>query len=241
MEIRSILDHINRNNLNSRIYNRFTQKVSNINIGNAGGNTSISTIRQVTITITNKKNGVYEARSYPHDDINSNGKIELYEVDVYDIIINGKDDNGIPQTFKHIAPRFMPYYNNRKKPNHEYKQLGWVNAGLSSARKITISRYNKNYEVHNRYSPGRGAIVLQGSFYLHAGPADRLDVGFGSAGCIEIIGNFDVFKSNIKFLSGSKFPTSDEAIEELVKTRNLIVIIEQAKVPDIKSNFTKEI
>ena len=51
-------------------------------------------IRNVTIVVTNKIIGKYEARSYPQDDINNNGKTELYEVDVYEILLTGKDNEG---------------------------------------------------------------------------------------------------------------------------------------------------
>jgi hypothetical protein len=197
-------------------------------------------IRVVKITITNKIVGKYEARSYPHDDINGNGKIELYEVDVYEILIEGFDAAGNPKTYKHIAPRFMPYWNNPKNPDSHYKQIGWVNAGLSSERNITVVRYLPNYEVRNRYSPGKGAIVLTGAFYIHAGPADVTDFGFGSAGCVEIIGNYDDFKSNIQTLSGIS-GNVDAAISSLVSKRKLKVTIRQAKAPNIQAKFTREV
>jgi hypothetical protein len=81
----------------------------------------------------------------------------------------------------------MPYFNNPQRPDPDYRTKGWVNAGLSAARTVVISQYKQNYEVHNRYSPGKGAIVVKDTFYIHAGPASLQDVGFGSAGCIEII------------------------------------------------------
>lgn len=196
--------------------------------------------RMVTITVTSKKVGKYEARSYPDDDINNNGKIELYEVDTYEILINGTDDTGNPQTFNHTAPRFMPYWNDPESPDPHYKYLGWTNAGLSSKRTVIVKKYLKDYQVRNRFSPGRGAIVVTGSFYIHAGPADESDYGFGSAGCIEIIGNFDDFKNDIQSVSGYS-GASDDAILELIKEGNLKVIIEEATVPDIKANFTREI
>jgi hypothetical protein len=173
--------------------------------------------------------------------MDGNGKIELYEVDVYEILIEGTDETGNPQTYKHLAPRFMPYWNNPKKPYSGYKTTGWVNAGLSEARNIIVTRYIRDYQVHNRYSPGKGAIVIKDTFYIHAGPADLEDVGFGSAGCVEIIGDFDVFKSNIQSLSGYKGDDTDDAIDALVKDRNLSIIIQAAKTPDIKANFTREI
>lgn len=204
------------------------------------GNKTKST-RKVTIKVTSKIVGKYEARSYPDDDIDNNGLQELYEVPVYEIIIEGTDEKGNAQTFKHQAPRFMPYWNDPKAPNKSYKARGWVNAGLSSARKVTVNRYLRNYQVRNMYSPGKGAIVVYKAFYIHAGPADLTNVGFGSAGCIEIIGNYNTFKSNIQSISGYAGSDADDAIQELVKDGNLIVIIEKASVPNIKSNFTREV
>lgn len=209
--------------------------------GQSGSGSSATTkLRKVTITITNKVVGDYEARSYPDDDIDNNGKIELYKVPVYEILIEGKDDADNAQTYRHKAPRFMPYYNDPKAMDTDYKTKGWVNSGLSSARTITVSKYLPNYAVHNRYSPGRGAIVLKDSFYIHAGPADLNDYGFGSAGCVEIIGNFDTFKSNIQSLSGSAGADSDAAIQDLVNNKKLIVVIQGATAPNIKSLFTRE-
>lgn len=202
-------------------------------------NTSTS-LRDVEIIITNKIIDKYEARSYPDDDYDNNGKIELYEVDVYQVEIKGKDNSGNTRKLIHKAPRFMPYWNDPLSPNKNYKTKGWVNAGLSSARNIVVTRYIPNYQVRNRFSPGKGAIVLWNAFYIHAGPADLFDIGFGSAGCIEIIGNYDDFKSDIESLSGHK-GSSDDAILALVKNRKLIVKIEGTNVPDIKSKFTREL
>lgn len=199
------------------------------------------TTRKVTITLSNKVVGSYEARSYPHDDMNADGKIELYKVPLYEITIAGIDESGNNTIFTHKAPRFMPYWNNPKAPDPHYHTKGWINAGLSHARTITVERYIRHYEVHNRFSPGRGAIVMQGTFYIHAGPATEADVGFGSAGCVEIIGNYDTFKAQIASLSGFKSAIADDAIAKLVMDRKLIVNIKNATVPDIKKLYTRQI
>ena len=108
-------------------------------------------IRNVTIVVTNKIIGKYEARSYPQDDINNNGKTELYEVDVYEILLTGKDNEGNRLVKEWSAPRFMPYWNNPDSPDNRYKAMGWVNAGLSQEKTYIISRYISNYELQNRY------------------------------------------------------------------------------------------
>ena len=218
-------------------------------------------LRKVVIHVGNKVVGKYEARSYPHDCMTDDNLIELYEVPVYEITITGKDDAGAEQAFVHQAPRFMPYWNDPKvHPNRHYATLGWANSGLSRARTITVTQYRRDYEVQNRYSPGRGAIVLKGAFYIHAGPGLIGDFGFGSAGCIEIIGNYDVFKLNIASLSGSSYyasiksrlalgvaPTpeivtaSDSAIEALVRHGKLVVDLKGAAAPDIRSKLSRKV
>jgi hypothetical protein len=196
--------------------------------------------RKVTIQLTNKIVGSYEARSYPHDDLRGDKKIQLYRVPLYEIKVFGEDDKGKLQTFLHKAPRFMPYWNNPQKPYHAYKAVGWLNSGLSTARKIVVDKYKSDYELHNRYSPGRGAIVMRGSFYIHAGPSSETEVGFGSAGCVEILGNFDDFKKDVASLSGFK-ATTDIVLMQLVHDKHLIVDIESASVPNIKLRLSREI
>ena len=194
--------------------------------------------RQVDIVVTNMVVNHYEARSYPDRDRDADGKYKLYSVPVYKILVKGTDGAGKKVTKEFFAPRFMPYFNNPKKKNSHYKATGWINAGLSKARRIEVARYKPEYEVQNIYSPGRGAIVLHESFYIHAGPASLDDVGAGSAGCIEIIGDYDAFKKAIAELSGLS-GSLDEVIEQLVRTRKLIVTIQEATVPDIKKRVTR--
>ena len=135
-------------------------------------------VRKVVIHVSNKVVGQYEARSYPHDCMTDDNWIELYEVPVYEITISGRDDAGVAQSFVHQAPRFMPYWNDPKvHPNPHNRTLGSVGSGLSRGRTIAVSRYRRDYEVQNRYSPGRGAIVLEGAFYIHAGPGLIGDFG----------------------------------------------------------------
>jgi hypothetical protein len=194
--------------------------------------------RQTDITVTNKIVEYYEARSYPSEQCDKNGLYNLYKVPVYEIVVSV---DGGSVTKKFMAPRFMPYYNDPKNPDKHYSAIGWVNSGLSKARRQVILQYKQDYEVQNRFSPGRGAIVVYKSFYIHAGPADLLDYGFGSAGCIEVIGNFDVFKQTIADFSGVRSDTSDVAIATLVKDRRLIVTLEEAKVPRIATAVTRKV
>ncbi len=195
----------------------------------------------VEICVTNQIVEHYEARSYPDEQYDKNGFYKLYKVPVYKIIVSDVGAAGSKAQREFMAPRFMPYYNDPKKPHSHYATKGWVNAGLSKARRQVILQYKQDYEVQNRYSPGRGAIVVHQAFLIHAGPADLLDYGFGSAGCIEIIGNFDDFKRTIADLSGLSGVTPDVAIATLVNDRHLVVVIEEAKVPRIHAAFTRKV
>jgi hypothetical protein len=191
-------------------------------------------VRPVKIIVTENIVGTYEARSYPDEQKDSSGYYNLYSVPVYSILVEGLDNHGKSKTINFMAPRFMPYFNDPKKPHREYSTKGWVNAGLSGGRTITVLRYIETYQVRNRYSPGYGAIVLVKTFYIHAGPSSLSDYGFGSAGCIEIIGNYEEFKQAIAQISGISGLSSNNAIQKLVNERKLVVVIKQARVPDTR-------
>jgi hypothetical protein len=195
-------------------------------------------MRQVDIVVTNSVVGSYEARSYPDQQTDASGRYPLYSVPLFRIQVSGKDDDGTPAVVDFMAPRFMPFYNNPKQPSSHYKALGWLNSGLSSHRRVVVTQFKRDYAVQNRYSPGRGAIVVHGSFYIHAGPASILDYGFGSAGCIEIVGDYNVFKQTIADFSGQS-SDPDDAIQQLVHDKKLIVTIQSGNPPDIRKNFTR--
>jgi hypothetical protein len=197
--------------------------------------------KNVEIVVTNSVVAHYEARSYPDQQTDDAGYYPLYKVPVHRILVRGKNAAGAATSIEFMAPRFMPYFNDPARPDPHYGLQGWANAGLSSANRIKVSRYKQDYAVHNRYSPGRGAIVLRSTFYIHAGPATLSDWGFGSAGCIEIIGNYDDFKNAIAGLSGLSNVSSDSAIQALVAAGKLTVVIQGAKVPDIQNNLTRRV
>ena len=186
----------------------------------------------VTITVTSRKTGdSYEARSYPDSDKNNDGVVELYRVPVYEVEISSGANK---KTW--TAVRFMPYWNDPGTPNTHYKTKGFVNSGLHKHPKQIVSLYLPNYGTQNRYSPFRGAIQIRDSFLIHAGPRDLTDVGWGSAGCIEIIGDFDQFKKDIRDLAGmSSISDPGIAINKLVQNRKILVQLEYATPPD----FTK--
>ena len=197
-------------------------------------------LREVLITVSNIEvpNLTYLARSYPDDDYNDNGLIELYKVPVYYTYIEGTNDENtsIKKTWKVL--RFMPYWN-PVGSNSSYKTKGWINAGIHYFSKSAVKIYKPNYRIHNMSGLSSGAIVIKDSFYIHEGPANINFSGAGSAGCIEVIGSFAQFKEDIKDLSGCNLDV-DSAILQLVANRKLYLLIESATPPDIFNSFWRE-
>ena len=194
-------------------------------------------LNEVLIIISNEKTGdIYNARSYPDADYDNDGKLELYKTPVYKVYIKNKK---IKKEWK--ALRFMPYWNDPKAPSQKYRSRGWVNSGLSqSISKKVVTYYNPKYGTQNRPSPFSGAIQIKDNFLIHAGPQNLFEAGWGGAGCVEIIGDFDKFKEDIRNLSGSNKKNHHEAILELVKAKKLFVQVDFAVPPDLKKNFWQE-
>jgi hypothetical protein len=196
-------------------------------------------LRNVLVVVSNQKAPMtYLSRSYPNSDKNNNGLIELYETPVFYVFIRGNDENGVLVEKRWEALRFMPYWNPDGKV---YSQIGWANAGLHSLSKTKVSLYKKNYTVHNRHSDYNGAIQLKGSFLIHAGPTSIKEIGWGAAGCVEIIGNFGKFKENIRDLSGTGLTDADDAIEALVKAGKLFVQVDYAVAPQLQNSLYGEV
>jgi len=194
-------------------------------------------LHDVDIIVSNKQTTeTYYAKSYPYRVMEGDGKVALYGVPVYYVYIEG---NGKRYTWK--ALRFMPYYNPDEDGDgigydSRYRTTGWVNCGLHKLSRQPAPRYIKDYGTHNVVSPYSGAIVLKSTFYIHAGPEDLRNIGWGSAGCVEIIGSFNKFKEQIKELSGSTKDNADGAISELVSNRKLYITVEHAIPPQIEKN-----
>ncbi|WPP49126.1 hypothetical protein [Catalinimonas niigatensis] len=202
----------------------------------------MSELNEIIITISNKKTGEsYDyAKSFPHSDFDNDGVGEVYKTPVYEVYIrNSKDDEKKQRKWR--ALRFMPYWN-RQGADTRYKTEGWVNSGLRSGKKKKlVTLYKKNYELHSTYSAFNGAIRVTGNFLIHAGPMNLKDPNFGSAGCIEIIGNFNKFKQDIMILSGSKKKDPDDAILELVRAKKLFINIEPAQPPVFEKQREKQL
>ena len=135
----------------------------------------------------------------------------------------------------------MPYWNVPKRPDRRYQTLGWVNSGKHAVTRKAVTLYNPKYGTRNRYSPYAGAIQIEGSFLVHAGPISLKESGWGSAGCVEIIGDFDQFKNDIRDLSGSSATDPSVASLEPVGPRKLFIRVDYAVPPDLKVNFDSEL
>src|SRR5688572_19432300 len=72
--------------------------------------------RPVDIIVTGKTSATYEARSYPNDDFNADGLVELYTTPVYDVIVEGTNAAGARERRSWQGLRFMPFYNDPKAP-----------------------------------------------------------------------------------------------------------------------------
>ncbi|WP_395045791.1 hypothetical protein [Flavobacterium sp.] len=134
----------------------------------------------------------------------------------------------------------MPYWNDPKSPSTHYRTEGWANSGLTILDRKKVVLYDRNYEVHNSYSPFGGAIQMQGNFLIHAGPSNIYESGWGAAGCVEIIGSFDDFKKDIADLAGIPSKNLHEAMLTLVKSGKLFVEVQYALRPNFKNSFHSE-
>jgi hypothetical protein len=198
-------------------------------------------LRVVDVVVSNKLTGEsYEAKSYPNWDHDGDGRYEFYKTPIYYVYIDGTNAAGTRERRIWKAPRFMPYWNDPKAPDPHYKTLGFVNSGLTYVARKAVRLYKADYEVHNTYSEFGGAIQIQGSFLIHAGPEDLTASGWGAAGCVEIVGNFEDFKADILDLAGWKGTSHDKGLEEMVAHGKLFVSVERAKAPVLKNAVTRQ-
>ncbi|MFC2265036.1 MAG: hypothetical protein ACFNM7_07415 [Prevotella conceptionensis] len=189
---------------------------------------------KVLIRITGQKTGdSYLAKSYPDEDYDNDGWNELYEVPVYYIDIINMREPSVTRRWKCL--RFMPYWNDPALPSPRYRLQKWTVAGLSERKEpFQATYYDATYNTSNSPSPHKGAIQIQNSFLIHSGPSSLQDDKWGSAGCVEIIGNFSDFKEDIKTVSGiGGYLPSDEVIFKLIKAGKLYIEIEAADKPSI--------
>jgi len=191
--------------------------------------------RDVLITISNQTTGgKYWASSYPSRDLNGDTKEESYSVPVYKVFISGTDAKGNRIVKSWAALRFMPYWNDPKKPVKSYKTRGFVVSGLNHFPKQATRNYIRGYTIHNTYSEYNGAIQLKGNFLIHAGPKTLADMGWGGAGCVEIVGNFNEFKKDILRLADCNTSDLHAGMEQVAKAGKLFVELLQVATPVVK-------
>lgn len=188
-------------------------------------------MKSVSIIISGEKTGdVYYASSYPHHDMDNDSHSESYATPVYKVYLSSGDRR---KEWK--ALRFMPFWNDPKKPS-SYRTKGWLTAGLSLGMLLQkIVYYNPNYQTLNRPSPHDGAFQINGNFLIHSGPSTLMERGWGSAGCVEIVGNFKHFKEEIVSLAGIIHAKVDQALQTLVRTRNPFVEVKYAPRRNLRS------
>lgn len=197
----------------------------------------MSALRNVTIVVSSHKTAdVYYARSYPDSDINNDGRIERYRTPVYKVFLKGKNAAGGAVQIDWRALRFMPFWNDPRRPFAKYSDTGWLDSGLSYTARKHVPAYLKGYKVHNTYSRFDGAIQIRDNFLVHAGPESTLAqyYGWGAAGCVEVIGNFDEFRENILEMSGSTQTDIHAGMQELVAARHLYVQVDVDVAPDLR-------
>ncbi len=189
-------------------------------------------LRKVNIHILGVPNGkTYIAKSYPSVDYLQ------YEVPVYDMIVSGTNERGVTESKTYEVLRFMPYLN-RKKDKTRYKTIAEkpFMSGLSRERHQNFVTYNKDYEIHNTFSPENGGFVITGSFMIHDGPDDLINESgrWGSAGCIEVTGTsgFQDLKTYMHKLSGSK-ESVELTMQKLVNNGLLTLKLDKAITPKI--------
>jgi hypothetical protein len=114
-----------------------------------------------------------------------------YQVPLYSVSIFKAKDHRKPagytdkQGFK--AVRFGVYDNDGSVK--EYKAKGRFVVGLSDDKWYRLHTY-KDYHLHSRPdNPDNGAWIIEDTHYIHSGPASLADIGYGTAGCVEIFGD----------------------------------------------------
>jgi hypothetical protein len=202
----------------------------------------MAALRDVTVVISSVVTpDVYLAKSYPDNDYDDNGRMELYKTPVYKVFVEGTDARGTPVKKEWTGLRFMPFWNDPRSPSSHYRTQGWVNSGLHFLSRKPAPAYIEGYEVQNTRSRFTGAIQIKGNFLVHAGPETVAHSGWGAAGCVEIIGSFDDFRMDIIRMSGSTETDIHKGMKALVAARKLFVQVDLAKPPDLRSALWGEV
>jgi hypothetical protein len=135
--------------------------------------------------------------------------------------------------------RFMPYWNDEKLPIVEgYSTRGWTVAGLPYLPVTRVNVYKPNFY-------GGGLQLNEKGFFIHRG-RQSLDTPYmGSAGCVQLFGDYNIFLCSILSLLGYKinFYKQDwihSAMNEIVRSGRLWVEIQRAIPPNIQEPTIKD-
>lgn len=187
----------------------------------------------VLITVSGKKTGdrYKKARTFPHRLVHASGKTAHFDVPVYSVYIQKQTIKDRPTDFysnpkadyEAKAVRFMPYWLDSQYPNTKYtKDKDWLwNVGVPYLP-VTVVEY---------YYPDDygGAIPIKNGFLLHEGPS-HIEEEVGSAGCVEIFGNYHHFLERIIRMLGYKADGHKKlihtAMSEIVRTRRLWIEVQ---------------
>lgn len=196
----------------------------------------MSALRNVDIVVSSQKTAdVYYAKSYPDEDFDNDGRRERYKTPVYKVFLKSRNAAGGSIQKDWRALRFMPFWNDPGQLSKKYSSSGWLNSGLSHVARMPVPAYLKDYEIHNTVSRFNGAIQIKGNFLVHGGPESTISDGWGAAGCIEIIGNFDEFRTSILQMAGSTQTDIHAGMQQLVSAKLLYIQVDMDVAPDLKA------
>jgi hypothetical protein len=170
-------------------------------------------MRNVTVTITNRTNGIGTVSAYP-----DGPRSELYEVPLYDVVVAGTDDQGVSQSYTFQALRFGVQKNKKKGiPNPRI-------VGLADAQSYVLSW---SYITTMKEMAWR----VFGGWFIHRGPAKPNGSSIGSIGCIEISGvsGWQDFNNRICELAG----TTNAGQSEISNLRLLSATYQSAARPPL--------
>ncbi len=192
-------------------------------------------LQEVLITVSGKKTSeFYEANS--NFEFESFDRNRVQSTPLYYVYISNENTT---KTWKAI--RFMPNRNHSRNSNFTLDANSLINSGFSTPiPKKLVSYFDPKYGVPNRYSLFPGAIQIRSNYLIHAGPKNLHEKGWANTGSIEIIGNFDEFKNDIKLLSHSNKEHTNDAIIELVRKQKLYVQVDFATIPNSPKNCSYE-
>lgn len=189
-----------------------------------------STVRAITIDVTDETVGSAVVWGYPRSDVPQRDIGPLYEVPTFKVVVRGTFDDGTSAKREFEAIRFGVQQNTtRDRPTV---------VGLAHEQTHVVEKWFPNYGVHSAPSEERGAWQVIGTFLIHDGPDAPLDRNdpYASIGCVEICGarGFKVFNEYLISLSGTTASGLHDKLAEIGNGRILGVHYAAAARPPLK-------